>query len=113
MKSLGSCCSSRAAAEPLEACRERRAGRGAVWAAWPRGAPRDLAFCMAALLLFCLGSLFIQLNGGPPKVLLELRNYLGERLSVPVLAGLVCFNKSQQVFFLSFLTFTQPKNSDS
>uniref|UniRef100_A0A3B1IJ09 Uronyl 2-sulfotransferase n=1 Tax=Astyanax mexicanus TaxID=7994 RepID=A0A3B1IJ09_ASTMX len=78
MKSLGSSCSSRAAAETPEASRERRAGRGALWSAWPRCAPRDLAFCMAALLLFCLGSLFIQLNGGPPKVLLELRNYLGK-----------------------------------
>ncbi|XP_072535253.1 uronyl 2-sulfotransferase a [Salminus brasiliensis] len=80
MKGLGSSCSSsaRAAAETPEACRERRGGKGALWSAWPRCAPRDLAFCMAALLLFCLGSLFIQLNGGPPKVLLELRNYLGE-----------------------------------
>ncbi|KAI4905374.1 hypothetical protein NFI96_016358 [Prochilodus magdalenae] len=91
MKSLGSSCSSssRAAGEPPQASRERRAGRGALCAAWPRGAPRDLTFCMAALLLFCLGSLFIQLNGGPPKVLLELRNYLGRSLSVfTVLAGL-------------------------
>ncbi|CAM4694167.1 unnamed protein product [Leuciscus chuanchicus] len=39
---------------------------------------RDYAFCMATLLLFCLGSLFYQLNGGPPKVLLEIRQYLGE-----------------------------------
>ncbi|XP_016148739.1 uronyl 2-sulfotransferase [Sinocyclocheilus grahami] len=39
---------------------------------------RDYGFCMATLLLFCLGSLFYQLNGGPPKVLLEIRQYLGE-----------------------------------
>ncbi|KAK7150212.1 hypothetical protein R3I93_011464 [Phoxinus phoxinus] len=39
---------------------------------------RDYAFCMATLLLFCLGSLLYQLNGGPPKVLLEIRQYLGE-----------------------------------
>lgn len=39
---------------------------------------RDYAFCMATLLVFCLGSLFYQLNGGPPKVLLEIRQYLGE-----------------------------------
>ncbi|XP_051510985.1 uronyl 2-sulfotransferase-like isoform X2 [Myxocyprinus asiaticus] len=39
---------------------------------------RDYAFCMATLLLFCLGSLFYQLNGGPPKVLLEIKQYLGE-----------------------------------
>uniref|UniRef100_A0A671N0U2 Uronyl 2-sulfotransferase n=1 Tax=Sinocyclocheilus anshuiensis TaxID=1608454 RepID=A0A671N0U2_9TELE len=39
---------------------------------------RDYGFCMATLLLFCLGSLFYQLNGGPPKVLLEIRQYLGK-----------------------------------
>ncbi|KAA0708529.1 Uronyl 2-sulfotransferase [Triplophysa tibetana] len=37
---------------------------------------RDYAYCMATLLLFCLGSLFYQLNGGPPTVLLEFRQYL-------------------------------------
>ncbi|TRY99605.1 hypothetical protein DNTS_007916 [Danionella cerebrum] len=41
---------------------------------------RDYAFCMATLLLFCLGSLFYQLNGGPPKVLLEIRQYLDPAL---------------------------------
>lgn len=40
---------------------------------------RDYGFCMAALLLFCLGSLFYQLNGGPPHFLLDLRHYLGKR----------------------------------
>lgn len=39
---------------------------------------RDYAYCMATLLLFCMGSLFYQLNGGPPKVLLEFRQYLGK-----------------------------------
>lgn len=39
---------------------------------------RDYGFCMAALLLFCLGSLFYQLNGGPPHFLLDLRHYLGK-----------------------------------
>ncbi|XP_075410523.1 uronyl 2-sulfotransferase [Tenrec ecaudatus] len=38
---------------------------------------RDYAFCMATLLLFCLGSLFYQVNGGPPRFLLDLRQYLG------------------------------------
>ncbi|XP_029421041.1 uronyl 2-sulfotransferase-like [Nannospalax galili] len=38
---------------------------------------RDYGFCMATLLLFCLGSLFYQLNGGPPRFLLDLRQYLG------------------------------------
>ncbi|XP_035279781.1 uronyl 2-sulfotransferase a isoform X1 [Anguilla anguilla] len=38
---------------------------------------RDYGFCMATLFLFCFGSLFYQLNGGPPKILLEIRQYLG------------------------------------
>ncbi|XP_021382706.1 uronyl 2-sulfotransferase isoform X1 [Lonchura striata] len=38
---------------------------------------RDYVFCMATLLLFCLGSLFYQLNGGPPHFLLALRHCLG------------------------------------
>ncbi|XP_015204656.1 uronyl 2-sulfotransferase a isoform X2 [Lepisosteus oculatus] len=38
---------------------------------------RDYGFCMATLFLFCLGSLFYQLNGGPPKILLDIRQYLG------------------------------------
>ncbi|XP_053566613.1 uronyl 2-sulfotransferase [Bombina bombina] len=38
---------------------------------------RDYAFCMATLLFFCVGSLFYQLNGGPPQILLDLRLYLG------------------------------------
>lgn len=38
---------------------------------------RDYGFCMGTLLLFCLGSLFFQLNGGPPQLLLDMRRYLG------------------------------------
>ncbi|GAB5571968.1 uronyl 2-sulfotransferase isoform X2 [Prionailurus iriomotensis] len=38
---------------------------------------RDYGFCMATLLVFCLGSLFYQLSGGPPRFLLDLRQYLG------------------------------------
>ncbi|XP_061609181.1 uronyl 2-sulfotransferase a [Phyllopteryx taeniolatus] len=38
---------------------------------------RAYGFCMAALFVFCLSSLFYQLNGGPPKVLLDIRQYLG------------------------------------
>uniref|UniRef100_A0A672QQM0 Uronyl 2-sulfotransferase n=1 Tax=Sinocyclocheilus grahami TaxID=75366 RepID=A0A672QQM0_SINGR len=49
-----------------------------LWALGLRFSLRDYGFCMATLLLFCLGSLFYQLNGGPPKVLLEIRQYLGE-----------------------------------
>lgn len=33
---------------------------------------------MATLFLFCFGSLFYQLNGAPPKILLDIRQYLGE-----------------------------------
>ncbi|KAG8583015.1 hypothetical protein GDO81_008254 [Engystomops pustulosus] len=43
----------------------------------PRCSLRDYGLCMATLLLFCLGSLFYQLNGGPPQLLLDLRLYLG------------------------------------
>lgn len=39
---------------------------------------RDYVFCMATLLLFCSGSLFYQLNGGPPDFLLALRHCLGK-----------------------------------
>lgn len=39
---------------------------------------RDYVFCMATLLVFCLGSLFYQLSGGPPRFLLDLRQYLGK-----------------------------------
>ncbi|KAF4798299.1 hypothetical protein TURU_065556 [Turdus rufiventris] len=42
---------------------------------------RDYVFCMATLLLFCLGSLFYQLNGGPPHFLLALRHCLGRNSS--------------------------------
>ncbi|XP_061125600.1 uronyl 2-sulfotransferase a isoform X3 [Syngnathus typhle] len=38
---------------------------------------RAYGFCMAALFVFCLSSLFYQLNGGPPRVLLDIRQYLG------------------------------------
>lgn len=40
---------------------------------------RDYGFCMATLLVFCLGSLFYQLSGGPPRFLLDLRQYLGKQ----------------------------------
>ncbi|XP_044024018.1 uronyl 2-sulfotransferase a isoform X1 [Siniperca chuatsi] len=39
---------------------------------------RGYGFCMATLFFFCFGSLFYQLNGGPPKILLDIRQYLGE-----------------------------------
>lgn len=33
---------------------------------------------MATLFFFCFGSLFYQLNGGPPRILLDIRQYLGK-----------------------------------
>ncbi|KAG7263454.1 hypothetical protein CRUP_034145 [Coryphaenoides rupestris] len=47
------------------------------WLSW-RLSLRGYGFCMATLLIFCLGSLVYELNGGPPKILLDLRQYLGE-----------------------------------
>ncbi|XP_043924868.1 uronyl 2-sulfotransferase [Protopterus annectens] len=38
---------------------------------------RNYGFCMGTLLIFSLGSLFYQLNGGPPNFLVALRQYLG------------------------------------
>uniref|UniRef100_A0ACB8GBN2 Uncharacterized protein n=1 Tax=Sphaerodactylus townsendi TaxID=933632 RepID=A0ACB8GBN2_9SAUR len=61
------------------------AGSPGPGAGWRRRRPlsllpflslRDYGFCMAVLLFFCLGSLFYQLNGGPPHFLLDLRRYL-------------------------------------
>lgn len=54
---------------------------------------RGYGFCMATLFLFCLGSLFYQLNGGPPKILLDIRQYLGKNFSF--LCGLkrFCFKE--------------------
>lgn len=43
---------------------------------------RDLFFCLTALLVFCLGSVFYQLNGGAPKVLLDVGYYLGKSLNI-------------------------------
>ncbi|XP_018585892.1 uronyl 2-sulfotransferase a [Scleropages formosus] len=39
---------------------------------------RGFGFCTAALLLLTLGSLMYQLDGGPPRVLVDIRHYLGE-----------------------------------
>nr|XP_021328743.1 uronyl 2-sulfotransferase-like isoform X2 [Danio rerio] len=38
---------------------------------------RDLSCCLSALLLFCLGSVSYQLNGGSPKILLDVGYYIG------------------------------------
>lgn len=50
---------------------------------------RGYGFCMATLFLFCFGSLFYQLNGGPPKILLDIRQYLGKNFSI-----FLCFCRS-------------------
>ncbi|XP_047015680.1 uronyl 2-sulfotransferase a isoform X2 [Ictalurus punctatus] len=64
---------------PANHTRDRNGRRGDwLWAVWLRFSLRDYGFCMAALLLFSLGSLFYQLNGGPPRLLLDMRQYLGE-----------------------------------
>ncbi|XP_076844182.1 uronyl 2-sulfotransferase a isoform X2 [Brachyhypopomus gauderio] len=48
------------------------------WALRLRFALRDYVFCMSTLVLFCIGSLYYQLNAGPPHVLLDIRQYLGQ-----------------------------------
>lgn len=50
---------------------------------------RGYGFCMATLFFFCFGSLFYQLNGGPPKILLDIRQYLGKEERVSSLAVMV------------------------
>lgn len=49
-----------------------------LWAVPLRFSLRGYGFCMATLFLFCFGSLFYQLNGGPPEILLGIRQYLGK-----------------------------------
>uniref|UniRef100_A0A4W4DMG0 Sulfotransferase n=1 Tax=Electrophorus electricus TaxID=8005 RepID=A0A4W4DMG0_ELEEL len=39
---------------------------------------RDFGFCLTTLFLFCLGSVLWQFNGGPPKILLDVRYYFGK-----------------------------------
>uniref|UniRef100_A0A3Q3ADM3 Uronyl 2-sulfotransferase n=1 Tax=Kryptolebias marmoratus TaxID=37003 RepID=A0A3Q3ADM3_KRYMA len=48
-----------------------------------RASLRGYGFCMAALFLFCFGSLFYQLNGGAPQILQDIRHYLGKKFSLP------------------------------
>lgn len=61
--------------------RERKNRKGSSLPALPLRFPlRCYGFCMAALFFFCFGSLFYQLNGGPPKILLDIRQYLGKSL---------------------------------
>ncbi|XP_038582652.1 uronyl 2-sulfotransferase a isoform X1 [Micropterus salmoides] len=59
--------------------KERNNRKYSLLAALPlRFSLRGYGFCMATLFFFCFGSLFYQLNGGPPKILLDIRQYLGE-----------------------------------
>ncbi|KAE8602148.1 hypothetical protein XENTR_v10013896 [Xenopus tropicalis] len=51
--------------------------KGCLYAVPQHLSLRDYGFCMASLIFFCVGSLFYQLNGGPPHILLQLRHYLG------------------------------------
>lgn len=69
--------------------RERNNRKGSLLSALPlRFSLQGYGFCMATLFFFCFGSLFYQLNGGPPKILLDIRQYLGKSLfsSPPPLA---------------------------
>ncbi|KAK5601335.1 hypothetical protein CRENBAI_001081 [Crenichthys baileyi] len=57
--------------------RERHHRKHGLLCALPwRFSLRGYGFCMAALFLFCFGSLFYQLNGGAPRILLDIRQYL-------------------------------------
>ncbi|TNN65705.1 Uronyl 2-sulfotransferase [Liparis tanakae] len=63
--------------------RERNNRKYSALSAIPlRFSLRGYGFCMATLFLFCFGSLFYQLNGGPPKILLDIRQYLGKNFLV-------------------------------
>lgn len=62
--------------------RERNSRKYSLLSVLPlRFSLRGYGFCMATLFLFCFGSLFYQLNGGPPKILLDIRQYLGKNFS--------------------------------
>lgn len=64
--------------------RERNNRKSSVLSALPlRLSLRGYGFCMATLFLFCFGSLFYQLNGGPPRILLDIRQYLGKNFIYP------------------------------
>uniref|UniRef100_A0A3B3XC22 Uronyl 2-sulfotransferase n=1 Tax=Poecilia mexicana TaxID=48701 RepID=A0A3B3XC22_9TELE len=59
--------------------RERHHRKHGLLCALPwRFSLRGYGFCMAALFLFCFGSLCYQLNGGASRILLDIRQYLGK-----------------------------------
>lgn len=77
--------------------RERNNIKYSLLSALPlRFSLRGYFFCMATLFLFCFASLFYQLNGGPPKILLDIRQYLGKNFSFSS-AGL---SASSKIVFL-------------
>lgn len=111
---------------PANHTRDRNGRRGDwLWAVWLRFSLRDYGFCMAALLLFSLGSLFYQLNGGPPRLLLDMRQYLGKKTAlslslsccygvISVLQHFHCVLEHTSCSFTSYskfsrVSFTQPK----
>lgn len=112
--------------QPTNHSRDRNGKRGDwLWAVWLRFSLRDYGFCMGTLLLFSLASVFYQINGGPPSLLLDLRQYLGKKqtlLSHVFIGRLyyvsaVCLSRLIALFtssdkclvFLKSTFFTQPK----
>lgn len=76
--------------------RERNNRKSSLLSALPlRFSLRGYGFCMASLFLFCFGSLVYQLNGGPPKILLDIRQYLGKNLNPSLLFSLSPFSVSR------------------
>lgn len=51
---------------------------------------RDFGLCLTTLLLFCLGSVLWQLNGGPPQLLLHVRYYFGKSQHIPGTSNKCC-----------------------
>ncbi|XP_056333552.1 uronyl 2-sulfotransferase [Danio aesculapii] len=67
-----------AAHKPYSGFMRVRSGRGNRLAVvLLRVSRRDLSCCLSALLLFCLGSVIYEVNGGSPKILLDVGYYLG------------------------------------
>lgn len=84
--------------------RERNSRKYSLLSVLPlRFSLRGYGFCMATLFLFCFGSLFYQLNGGPPKILLDIRQYLGKNFSLkkPLLPEGRYQNDSKKLLFAS------------
>ncbi|XP_076834666.1 uronyl 2-sulfotransferase [Brachyhypopomus gauderio] len=78
----------------------RRRNRKGNWLAviLLRISRRDFGFCLATLFLFCLGSVLWQLNGGPPKILLDVRYFFGTSFGGEHLAPRVLPFPSQVIY---------------